>query len=103
MYVLSFEALGYNHYMNVICFACSGDNLDRHVLTHSFPTRRSSDLCLIMPSSARALSSIAALPYFKAWTSACSALLRASKASLVSCWLATFLCRSEEHTSNSSH
>src|SRR3546814_2113440 len=27
-------------------FACSGDNRDLHVLTHSFPTRRSSDLNL---------------------------------------------------------
>src|SRR3546814_19537834 len=25
-------------------FSCSGDHRDRHVLTHSFPTRRSSDL-----------------------------------------------------------
>src|SRR3546814_13258646 len=25
-------------------FYCSGDHRDRHVLTHSFPTRRSSDL-----------------------------------------------------------
>src|SRR3546814_12084913 len=26
-------------------FVCYGDHRDLHVLTHSFPTRRSSDLC----------------------------------------------------------
>src|SRR3546814_15861560 len=29
----------------VFFFYCDGDHRDLHVLTHSFPTRRSSDLC----------------------------------------------------------
>src|SRR3546814_13166090 len=28
----------------LFCFVCDGDHRDRHVLTHAFPTRRSSDL-----------------------------------------------------------
>src|SRR3546814_2777806 len=28
----------------LFCFYCNGDHRDLHVLTHSFPTRRSSDL-----------------------------------------------------------
>src|SRR3546814_1904129 len=31
-------------YIIVFLFECSGDHRDLHVLTHSFPTRRSSDL-----------------------------------------------------------
>src|SRR3546814_5627378 len=31
--------------MLVVFFYCYGDHRDLHVLTHSFPTRRSSDLC----------------------------------------------------------
>src|SRR3546814_18520199 len=34
-------------YMHVSCFLflCDADHRDRHVLTHSFPTRRPFDLC----------------------------------------------------------
>src|SRR3546814_19380802 len=33
--------------VNFFCFLCYGDHRDLHVLTHSFPTRRSSDLISI--------------------------------------------------------
>src|SRR3546814_10751491 len=33
-----------------LCFSCYGDHLDLHVLSHSFPTRRSSDLSLSVSS-----------------------------------------------------
>src|SRR3546814_9504267 len=47
-----------------------------------------------MPSSPRARSSMASVPDLRSCTSACRALFRASKASLVSCCAATFFCSS---------
>src|SRR3546814_17966922 len=41
----------------LVVFECSGDHGDLHELTHSFPTRRSSDLLSISASLASAAAS----------------------------------------------
>src|SRR3546814_1987702 len=47
-------------------FSCYGDNRDLHVLTHSFPTRRSSDLRIADMSGQAAELGIGTLIYFAA-------------------------------------
>src|SRR3546814_7543076 len=83
-------------------FSCSGDHLDLHVLTHSFPTRRSSDLlCLMCSQPPRDVEDsylideiMKAIPLVdpEKWRSD----LRVENQR---CWESASLLRSEEHTS----
>src|SRR3546814_9265972 len=73
-------------------FECYGDHRDLHVLTHSFPTRRSSDLAPWHSGvAAKRASRSASMPAIRAGSTARPNTHQPSRASIAA--------RSEEHTS----
>src|SRR3546814_7386735 len=85
----------------VFCVEVSGDRRDLHVLTHSFPTRRSSDL--LTSTSRAALRCSASMRPKLSWPPSRSASCGGSARRCAPRWRATAspwcATRSEEHTS----
>src|SRR3546814_13304771 len=72
-------------------FSCYGDHRDLHVLTHSFPTRRSSDLTPTLRKACAPAGNAGG--WWTRWTVPRSSFLAVRNSPSISRW------RSEEHTS----
>src|SRR3546814_16879282 len=77
-------------------FKCHGDHRDLHVLTHSFPTRRSADLTSAVLPAIRGQTEAAKLAARKTWKQSSAPLKSGASVPTAA---PSFSSRSEEHTS----
>src|SRR3546814_13841383 len=80
-------------------FYCDDDHRYLHVLTHSFPTRRSSDLWRVMPTASHSWNASVPISAVDTWPVSTTIGIESSKASVMPVTALVAPGRSEEHTS----